>query len=411
MPTPIFILGGAQTDFARNAAREGIGLFELMREAVTEALQRAEVDASQIDACHVGNFVGELFVGQGQLGGMFAAIDPGLYGKPSARHEAACASGSIAILAAMAEIEAGRYDCILVSGVEVERNVPGHVAAQHLGAAMWVGREGQTAKYAWPHMFDLVGREYERRYGLRYEHLGRIAEINLSNGKLNPLAQTREWRFTKESFTQDDEANPVIEGMIRRQDCGQVTDGASCVVLASERFARDWAKRVGRRLEDVPYIAGWGHSTAHLRLEEKLQRSVNDPYVFPHVRDAIQGAFKRAGIADVSQVDGIETHDCFTTTEYMAIDHFGITPPGQSWKAIEQGDIELGGRIPVNPSGGLIGAGHPVGATGVRMVLDAARQVTGQAGSYQVKGARRFATLNIGGSATTVVSFIVEKGN
>ena len=404
MSKPVFILGGAQTDFARNAAREGIGLFELLHEAVTGALQRAEVDASQIDACHVGNFVGELFVGQGQLGGMFAAIDPALYGKPAARHEAACASGSIAILAAMAEIEAGRYDCILVGGVEIERNVPGDIAARHLGAAMWVGREGQTAKYAWPHMFDLVGREYERRYGLRYEHLGRIAEINLNNGKRNPLAQTRQWRFTKESFTQDDEANPVIEGMIRRQDCGQVTDGAACIVLASERFARDWAQRVGRRLEDVPYIAGWGHRTAHLRLEEKLQHSANEPYIFPHVREAIQGAFKRAGIADIGQVDGIETHDCFTTTEYMAIDHFGITAPGESWKAIENGEIELGGRIPVNPSGGL-------GATGVRMVLDAARQVTGQAGAYQVEGAKRFATLNIGGSATTVVSFIVEKGN
>lgn len=411
MSKPVFILGGAQTDFARNAAREGIGLFELLHEAVTGALQRAEVDASQIDACHVGNFVGELFVGQGQLGGMFAAIDPALYGKPAARHEAACASGSIAILAAMAEIEAGRYDCILVGGVEIERNVPGDIAARHLGAAMWVGREGQTAKYAWPHMFDLVGREYERRYGLRYEHLGRIAEINLNNGKRNPLAQTRQWRFTKESFTQDDEANPVIEGMIRRQDCGQVTDGAACIVLASERFARDWAQRVGRWLEDVPYIAGWGHRTAHLRLEEKLQHSANEPYIFPHVREAIQGAFKRAGIADIGQVDGIETHDCFTTTEYMAIDHFGITAPGESWKAIENGEIELGGRIPVNPSGGLIGAGHPVGATGVRMVLDAARQVTGQAGAYQVEGAKRFATLNIGGSATTVVSFIVEKGN
>lgn len=276
---------------------------------------------------------------------------------------------------------------------------------------MWVGREGQSAKYAWPHMFDLVGREYERRYGLRYEHLGRIAEINLGNGRRNPRAQARDWRFTKESFTQDDEANPVIEGMIRRQDCGQVTDGASCVILASERFARNWAARTGRKLEDTPYLAGWGHRTAHLRLEEKLKHSAGDPYVFPHVRDTIQSAFRRAGIADVSQLDGIETHDCFTTTEYMAIDHFGITAPGESWKAIERGDIELGGSIPINPSGGLIGAGHPVGATGVRMVLDAARQVTGDAGAYQVEGAKRFATLNIGGSATTVISFIVEKGD
>jgi acetyl-CoA C-acetyltransferase len=93
----------------------------------------------------------------------------------------------------------------------------------------------------------------------------------------------------------------------------------------------------------------------------------------------------------------------------MAIDHFGITPPGQSWQAIEDGSIERGGRIPVNPSGGLIGLGHPVGATGVRMLLDGYKQVTGTAGACQVEDARRFATLNIGGSATTTVSFIVGR--
>ncbi|MCC5857139.1 MAG: acetyl-CoA acetyltransferase [Ectothiorhodospiraceae bacterium] len=411
MSNPVYVLGGHQTDFSRNTARSGEGIFELMRDAVQATLADAGLDAGAVDACHVGNFAGELFTGQGQLGGMFAAIDPGFYGTPAARHEAACASGSIALLAAMAEIEAGRYDCVLVTGVEVERNVSGEQAARHLGAAMWVGREGQEARYPWPYMFHLVGEEYQRRYGLRYEHLAGIAELNLTNAKRNPNAQTRNWRFEPESFTEDDQANPVIEGMIRRQDCGQVTDGAAALVLASEGFARTWAAERGMRLSAVPFIAGWGHRTAHLRLEEKLAVSRSSDYVFPHVRDAIQAAFRRAGINDVSAIDGIETHDCFTTTEYMAIDHFGITPPGESWRAVESGDIAIDGRIPVNPSGGLIGLGHPVGATGVRMVLDAARQVTGAAGHYQVDGARRFATLNLGGSATTVVSFVVQGGD
>jgi acetyl-CoA C-acetyltransferase len=131
--------------------------------------------------------------------------------------------------------------------------------------------------------------------------------------------------------------------------------------------------------------------------------------VFPFVRATITDAFRRAGISGVEQIDGIETHDCFTSTQYMAIDHFGITPPGQSGQAIDNGDIEIGGRIPMNPSGGLIGLGHPVGATGARMLLDCHKQVTGTAGGYQVDGARRFATLNIGGSATTTVSFIVGR--
>jgi acetyl-CoA C-acetyltransferase len=156
-------------------------------------------------------------------------------------------------------------------------------------------------------------------------------------------------------------------------------------------------------------LRGWGHRTAPITYAAKIEASRDQPYVFPWVRTTITDAFRRAGLAGVEQVDGIETHDCFTTTEYMAIDHFGITAPGQSWQAIENGDIELGGRIPVNPSGGLIGLGHPVGATGVRMVLDCWKQVTGQAGDYQVEGAKTFATLNVGGSATTTVSFVVDR--
>jgi acetyl-CoA C-acetyltransferase len=103
----------------------------------------------------------------------------------------------------------------------------------------------------------------------------------------------------------------------------------------------------------------------------------------------------------------METHDCFTPSEYLAIDHVGLTEPGKNWQAIEDGSLEIGGRLPVNPSGGLIGGGHPVGATGVRMLLDAAKQVTGTAGEYQVEGADTFMTLNIGGSTTTTVSFVV----
>ena len=130
----------------------------------------------------------------------------------------------------------------------------------------------------------------------------------------------------------------------------------------------------------------------------------------PHVRDAITDAFARAGIEGVDALDGIETHDCMTPSEYMAIDHFGVTAPGESWKAVEEGVLERGGRTPINASGGLMGGGHPVGATGIRMLVDAAAQVQGEAGEMQIEGARRMATLNIGGSTATTVSFIVERG-
>jgi len=410
MATRSYILGGYQTDFAHHWSRGGEDLAAIVRETARGALANCALEPGAIDTIHVGNAFGELHRGQAHLGAMVASVEPAFWGTPASRHEAACASSSMAVLAAMAEIECGRYQCALVLGAEEERNVHGDQAAQYQGSAAWVGREGKDAKFMWPYTFGLLGAEYERRYGLRYEHLGAIARTNLWNALRNPNAQTRKWRFTDASFGVDDEANPVIEGMIRRQDCGQITDGGAAVVLASPAFARRWAEKRGGKLEDLPYIAGWGHRTAGLLFEEKLQRSRGAQYVLPHVHEAIAQAWQRAGIPGVASLDGVETHDCFTTTEYMAIDHFGLTAPGESWKAVEEERIVLGGELPINPSGGLIGCGHPVGATGARMLLDAARQVTGTAGDYQVEGARTFQTLNIGGSCTTVASFVVRRG-
>jgi acetyl-CoA C-acetyltransferase len=132
--------------------------------------------------------------------------------------------------------------------------------------------------------------------------------------------------------------------------------------------------------------------------------------VLPHVRATVLDAFGRACI-ELEDLDGIEVHDCFTPSEYLAIDHIGLTGPGESWKAVENGEIEIGGRLPINPSGGLIGGGHPVGASGIRMMLDAAKQVSGLAGDYQVDGARRFGTLNFGGSTATTVSFVIKSAD
>ena len=406
----VYVLGGAQTDFARNWAREGTDMLGVFGEVLRDGLDRAQLDPAEIETGHVGNFAGELFCGQGQLGGFFGMVDPVFDGLPTARHEAACASGSVAILAAMAEIEAGRYDLACLVGIEQMRNTGGREAAGHLGAAAWVGREFEDADFVWPRAFSDLSEEYQNRHGLEYEHLMRIAQINFDNARVNPDAQTRDWQFTPESFSADDEANPVVEGRTRKMDCGQITDGAAVVFLASEERAADYAKKRGIALEDLPRISGWGHRTAPLSYDAKIKASAGGPYVFPQVRGAIEDARRRAGIEGVDQLDAVETHDCFTVTEYMAIDHLGITAPGESWKAIEDGSIEKGGRIPVNPSGGLIGLGHPVGATGVRMVHDAARQVSGKAGSCQVEGAGRVQTLNIGGSTTTTVSFIVDTG-
>ncbi|MEQ9321802.1 MAG: acetyl-CoA acetyltransferase [Polyangiaceae bacterium] len=403
------ILGGYQTDFARRYDREGLGLADLLGEATFGALEDAAVEPGDLEVAHVGNFVGELFSGQGQLGGLLVALDPALSGLPTARHEAACASGSVALLAAGAELEATRYDVALVVGVEQMRHVAGQTAAEYLGAAAWTGREATEATFLWPALFSEVADVYDRRHGLPYDALMRWAEHAFTSAKRNPRAQARQWTFDPASFTADDGHNPVIEGRIRKQDCGQITDGASAVVVASERYATSWAERRGRRLDEIPRIAGWGHRTATMRLADKVAASEGEPHLFPHLRGTLTDAWRRAELG-LDDIDTLEIHDCFTITAYAILDHLGLAPPGQAHRLIADGDVLTGGKLPVNPSGGLIGAGHPVGATGVRMVLDAARQVSGRAGDYQVDGARCAQTLNIGGSATTTVSFVVTRG-
>ncbi|WP_237569466.1 acetyl-CoA acetyltransferase [Mycolicibacterium lacusdiani] len=397
----VWILGGRQTDFARNFTREGLDFADLTADVVRATLDACRIDAGDVGVVHVANAFGEMFAAQGHLGAMPATVVDGLWDTPSTRHEAACASGSVAILAAMADLRSGAYDCALVVGVELEKTVPGDAAARYLGAAAWTGRDGADATFIWPHAFSQVLDEYDRRYGVDERHLRAIAELNLRNAKANPNAQTRDWSVP-DPIEADDRVNPVVDGRLRRYDCSQMTDGGAAVVLVSDAYLRDHpaSTPIGR-------IDGWGHRTVGLGLAQKLERSRDDEYVMPHVHAAVLDAFGRAQIT-LDDLDGIEVHDCFTPSEYLAIDHIGLTGPGESWKAIENGEIAIGGRLPINPSGGLIGGGHPVGATGVRMLLDAARQVSGTAGDYQVDGARTFGTLNFGGSTATTVSFVVS---
>jgi acetyl-CoA C-acetyltransferase len=402
---PIWIIGGYQSDFARNLTKESLEISDLVKETTTGTLAHAGISASRVEVIHVANAMGEFYVKQGHLGSMVASVVPELAGVPSTRHEAACASGGVAVMAAMADLESGRYDVALVLGVEIERNVPGAVGAGYLASAAWVGHEGQGQDFVWPYTFSEIAQEYDRRYGLRDEHLRRISAQNFANAKTNPSAQTRAWATPPECFSADDDANPTVVGRVRRYDCSQVTDGGAGIVLVSDR----WLRENGATLDGpVARIAGWGHRSTSLSLQDKLDASAHADYLFPHVRDAINDAFSRAGVEDVFALDGIETHDCFTISQYMAIDHFGLTKPGCSGDAIDSGITARDGALPINPSGGLIGVGHPVGATGVRMLLDSYLQVTGQADGYQVAGARHFATLNIGGSTATAVCTVVE---
>ncbi|RDH78978.1 thiolase domain-containing protein [Mycolicibacterium moriokaense] len=401
--TNVWIVGGYQSDFSRNLYREGLDFADLTAEVVDSTLAAAGMDASAIDVVHVANAFGELFARQAHLGAMPATVHEGLWDTPSTRHEAACASGSVATLAAIADLRSGAYRTALVVGVELEKTVPGDTAAENLGAAAWIGHEGADAKFMWPNMFAQVADEYDRRYGLDETHLRAIAALNFANARSNPNAQTRGWTVPDllAGRAVDDEVNPVIDGRLRRFDCSQMTDGGAGIVLVTDDYLRDHPD-----VRPIARIEGWGHRTVGLGLRQKLDHSAADPYVLPHVRGAVLDAFDRAG-RSLDDIDGFEVHDCFTPSEYLAIDHIGLTGPGESWKAIENSEIEIGGALPINPSGGLIGGGHPVGASGVRMLLDATKQVSDGAGDYQVDGAKTFGTLNFGGSTATTVSFVV----
>jgi acetyl-CoA C-acetyltransferase len=406
MSKAVFVLGGHQTDFAKNYAKADKDIYHLIQDAVPNALHQANVNAADIEAIHVGNFVGELFCGQGQLGGLVANVNPHFHGLPTMRHEAACASGSMAILSAMADIQSGRYDVVLVTGIEMMRNVNGKRAAEYLGSAAWINKEGQDADFPWPYLFDQIADFYKEKHGLQYEHLQEIAKTNFQNAKHNPLAQTREWQTDDNYFSQNDEYNPIIEGNLRKSDCGRITDGCVVIVLASESYTKKYCQSQKLNLDNIPQIKGWGHHTAPMLLKDKLDHAHTSEYPFPWLKKTVDDALHRAGLT-IDTIDLVETHDCFSISEYVALDHLGLHKVGEAWKAIEDETITMNGKLPINPSGGLLANGHPVGATGVRMVLDSYKQCTGQAGDYQVNHAKQALTINIGGSLTSMVSFVV----
>ena len=408
MTNPVYILGGAQSDFSRNWTREGRTIFNLFSETLQSAFEVTGLDPNDVDVGHVANFEGSLYTGQSHLAGLYGHVDEKLSDLPASRHEAACASGSMAILAAMADIESGRYQVASVVGVEVMRTENSDDIDRLRGAA-WVGQEFNEATYVWPRAFSELIEIYENRFNLKRSHLEAISQKNYRNAKVNPNAQTRNWHFNQDAYRLDHPSNPSIEGKIHRMDCGQITDGACAVFLASEEFAKTYAQQHDIPLDSIPKIKGWSHINAPLKLQTKLERASESEFVFPHVNKLACQVLLRAGLNSINQVDGIELHDCFNITEYMILDHLGIERPGEIWKSIEAGKFEQGGSIPVNTSGGLIGLGHPVGATGVRMLLDASKQVGSDEQEMQIHEARNMLTINIGGTTTTCASFIVGR--
>ena len=418
------ILGGAQTDFARNWSKEGKTFVSMMREVVNDGLAAVGLEYDEIKrlndenrvAVFVGNFDMEQYAQQGHLGAFLTEVHPAFYGVPGARYEAACASGSVALDAAGAHIRAGDYDVANVVGIEVMKTVSSAVGGDFLGTAAYYEKEAKGVEFPFPKLFGKLADvivERGRKVGEDriMQSLSEISRINYDNGKRNPLAQTRSWFMNEEhANTRGGEYNMSVGGRLSITDCSQVTDGAALLVLASPAYAKEFARKSGKNLKQMAVIRGWGHRVAPIRFTSKVEESKDNDYIIPWTRQAVVDAYKRAG-TDIDKIDVIETHDCFTSSEYAAISAFGITKPGDEYQAIEDGKIDIKGKKPINPSGGLIGAGHPVGASGVRMALDIYKQVTDQAGEYQVDGAKNGLMLNIGGSATTSMTFVIGQAD
>ena len=407
------ILGGAQTDFERNWTKEGKGMVALLKEVVDDALQNVGIDYDEIAslnkdnrvAAFVGNFIAEKYVGQGHLGAFLTEVNPAFYGVPSARYEAACASSSVAIDAAQTKIRAGEYDVAIVVGWELMKTVDSKTGGDFLGCAAYYEKEGKDIAFPFPRLFGQLADQLVLKYGLKenrfMDNLARISAINYENAKRNPLAQTRKWFMNYDQAShRGTDTNPFVGGRLAVSDCSQVTDGAAVVVLASDKYLKE------KDIAGKPILKGYGHRTAPLLFSKKMNDNVNSAYILPWTRQAVLDAYRRSGLS-VDDIDVFETHDCFTSSEYAAISAFGITPPGEEFEAVEDGRIAFNGTKPINPSGGLIGCGHPVGASGARMLLDCYRQIAGEAGRYQIAGAHNAMMLNIGGSATTNYVFVV----
>lgn len=412
MRNRVRVLGGAQTDFERNWTKEGKNEIALLKEVTEDGLAAAGLspdDIVRLNAdnrveCFVGNFIAEKYIDQGHIGALLTLVDPMFYGVPSARYEAACASGSVALDAAAAKICGGEIDVAIVVGWELMKTVDSKVCGDILGRAAYYETEGKGVDYPFPKLFGRLADAMLDRYSLDKKRfldcLAMISANNYANAKLNPKAQTRKWFMDiRQASDRGSETNPLIGGLLAVSDCSQVTDGAVMVVLASEEYA----SRLGGK---YPEVMGFGHRVAPMLFDAKLAEAAGGGHILPWTAQACADAYKRAGLSP-SDIDVFETHDCFTSSEYAAISAFGITAPGEEYRAVEDGSIKLGGKNPVNPSGGLIGCGHPVGASGVRMFLDLYKQVTGTAGRYQAEGAKYGMMLNIGGSATTNYTFIL----
>jgi acetyl-CoA acetyltransferase len=408
MSEHVYILGAGRTDFKRNLKKEGKTIRDLITEAGRKAIADAKIEASEIQAAAVGNFNAGQFTKQLHLGAFVPEIDPALHGIPTMHTEAACASGALSVLLGSQWIMGGFHDAVLVVGAEQQKTMSSLDGSDVLGAAAdYHIEKPEYGDFMFPKLFGRIAQIYIEKYGASEKELSWVAYKNYAHARLNPLAQMREADLTYDCASQVSDKNPSVAPPLKVSDCSQITDGSAALVLVSGR----WLDRHGIDKSKLPRMLGFGSSTDYLALEKK------DAPTFTTASKAAEKAF---GMAKLTPRDmhGVEVHDCFSITELCAYEILGLAERGKGAELAMSGATALpqvrnenvsgkiGWEIPVNAGGGLIGDGHPVGATGVRQVVEAYQHLTEQAGARQIAGAKKFLTFNMGGSLTTSVAMI-----
>ncbi len=405
---PVYILGAGRTDFKRNLRKEGKALRDLIVEAGQAALKDAKIDPKEIEAAAVGNFNAGQFTKQLHLGGFVPEIDPALHGIPTMHTEAACASGALAVLLGSQWIMGGFHDAVLVVGAEQQKTMSAKDGSECLGAAAdYHEEQPEYGDFMFPKLFGKIAQIYIEKYGASEKELSWVAYKNYAHARLNPMAQMRDADLTYDAASQVSDKNPSVAPPLKVSDCSQITDGAAAIVLVSGKYC----DKHGLDKSKLPQLLGYGSSTDYIALDKK------DVPTFSTARKSAEKAF---GMANLKPRDmhGAEVHDCFSITEICAYEILGLAEPGKGAELAMSGATALpqvrGERIkgsvaweiPVNAGGGLIGDGHPVGATGVRQVVEAYQHLTERADARQIQGAKKFLTFNMGGSLTTAVAMI-----
>jgi acetyl-CoA C-acetyltransferase len=382
------IVGWAHTPFGKLS---GETVESLVVRVTREALGDAGIAPEDVDEIVLGHFNAG-FSAQDFTASLVLQASPDLRFKRATRVENACATGSAAVHQGLKAIAAHSARIVLVVGVEQMTATPAEEIGRNLLKASYV-REEADIEGGFSGVFGKIAGLYFQRWGDQSDALAQIAAKNHKNGVGNPYAQLRK-DLGYEFCRAESEKNPCVAGPLKRTDCSPVSDGAAAVVLADVETALKLGKAVVFRAAE--------------HVQDFLPMSRRDILKFEGCALAWKRALTQAGVA-LGDLSFAEVHDCFTIAELIEYEAMGLVGEGQGARAIAEGIVAKGGKLPINPSGGLKAKGHPIGATGVSMHAISAMQLTGSAGDMQVKDARLGGIFNMGGAAVANYVSILER--